>query len=161
MRYAGSGNISRIVVKKKDGEVILNIPVNARIIASLLAPGRVVIEIIASFRFKCTVEVVKTDGTIIDVSDRANDAFDKALEKGSEFADVAKQKGEELKDRVQMSDTYEKVKDKAEDVFEKTQETVLDVKDKFMKDKDEIREEMAEDFEKEFEDISDEDGEDE
>lgn len=155
------GNISRIVVKKKDGEVILNIPVNAGIIASLLAPGGVVIGIIASFGFKCTVEVVKTDGTIIDVSDRANDAFDKALEKGSEFADVAKQKGEELKDRVQMSDTYEKVKDKAEDVFEKTQETVLDVKDKFMKDKDEIREEMAEDFEKEFEDISDEDGEDE
>ena len=37
----------------------------------------------------------------------------------------------------------------------------MDVKDKFMKDKDEIREEMAEDFEKEFEDISDEDGEDE
>jgi len=155
------GNISRIVVKKKDGEVILNIPVNAGIIASLLAPGGVVIGIIASFGFKCTVEVVKTDGTIIDVSDRANDAFDKALEKGSEFADVAKQKGEELKYRVQMSDTYEKVKDKAEDVFEKTQETVLDVKDKFMKDKDEIREEMAEDFEKEFEDISDEDGEDE
>ena len=89
------GNISRIVVKKKDGEVILNIPVNAGIIASLLAPGGVVIGIIASFGFKCTVEVVKTDGTIIDVSDRANDAFDKALEKGSEFADVAKQKGEE------------------------------------------------------------------
>ena len=90
-----------------------------------MAPGGVVIGIIASFGFKCTVEVVKTDGTIIDVSDRANDAFDKALEKGSEFADVAKQKGEELKDRVQMSDTYEKVKDKAEDVFEKTQETVF------------------------------------
>lgn len=151
------GNISRIVVKKKDGEVILNIPVNAGIVATLLAPGGILIGIIASFGFKCTVEVIKTDGTVIDVSDRANDAFDKAKEKGSEFADAAKQKSGELKDKVQMSDTYEKVKDKAGDVFERTQETVSDVKEKFIKDKEEIKEEMAEDFEKEFKDLLDTD----
>lgn len=149
------GNVSRIVVKTRDGEVILNIPVNAGIVASILSPGGMLIGVVASFGFKCTVEVVRTDGTIIDVSDRANDAFDKAKEKGFEFADVAKQKSEVFRDKVQMSDTYEKVKDKAEDVFEKTQETVTDVKDRFVKDKDEIREEMAEDFKKEFEDISD------
>ena len=54
------GNVSRIVVKKKDGEQLLNLPVNAGVIATILAPGGVLVSLIAAYGFKCNVEVIKT-----------------------------------------------------------------------------------------------------
>lgn len=170
------GNVSRIVVKKTDGEVLLNLPVTAGIIATVLAPGGVLISAIAAFGFKCTVEVVKTDGTIIDVSDRANDAFDKAREKGTDIFETAKEKGQDVKDKVQGSDTFEKVKDKAEemkdkvqgsDTFEKMKDKAEDVMDKagdvkdmaaekasmFKKEGEDEAEQMADEFAKDFEEM--------
>lgn len=145
------GNVSRIIVRKKDGEKILNLPVNAGIIATILAPGGILVSLIAAYGFKCNVEVVKTDGTIIDVSDRANDAIDKAKEKGSELKDAALQKGQDVKEKVQSSEAYDKVVDKAGDAFEKTQEAVETVKNKIKKEADEF-----EDLTEEFEDVVDE-----
>ena len=45
------GNVSRIVVKKNDGEMLLNLPVTAGVIATVLAPGGVLISAIAAFGF--------------------------------------------------------------------------------------------------------------
>ena len=106
------GNVSRIVVRKTDGETML---------ATIIAPGGILLSMIAAFGFKCVVEVVKTDGTIIDVSDRANDAIDKAKEKGVDIFDAAKEKGQDVKEKVKGSDTLDKFKDKAGDVKEKVQ----------------------------------------
>lgn len=165
------GNVSRIVVRKKDGETILNLPVTAGVVATILAPGGVLVSVLAAFGFKCTVEVVKTDGTIIDVSDRANDAFDKAREKGSDLFETAKDKAGDVKEKVQNSDKFDMVKDKAEDVMEKVQsseafEKVMDkaedvkemVSDKTGLFKSEAEEEMeaeemAEEFAKDFEEM--------
>ncbi|MEG0156327.1 MAG: DUF4342 domain-containing protein [Anaerovoracaceae bacterium] len=137
------GNVSKIMVKKKDGEILLNLPVNAGLVATVIAPWGVLAGVIASFGFKCVVEVVKTDGTIIDVSDRANEAMGKAVEKGTEFADVAKQKSSEVYDKVKNSEAYEKVKDKAEDTFERTTEAI---KSKIHKEDKDGKEEFAKDF---------------
>ena len=115
------GNVSRIVVRKTDGETMLNLPVTAGVIATIIAPGGILLSMIAAFGFKCVVEVVKTDGTIIDVSDRANDAIDKAKEKGVDIFDAAKEKGQDVKEKVKGSDTLDKFKDKAGDVKEKVQ----------------------------------------
>ena len=139
------GNVSKIVVRDRDGETILNLPVNAGIIAAVIAPWGMLAGVIASFGFKCDVEVIKTDGTIIDVSDRAAEAMEKAVEKGSEFVDVAKQKGGEAYEKVKNSDAYEKVKDKAEDTFERTSEAI---KSKIRKaEEEEEVEDIAEDVE--------------
>ena len=126
------GNVSRIVVRKNDGETLLNLPVTAGAVAALVAPGGILLSIIAAFGFKCNVEVVKTDGTIIDVSDRANDAFDKAKEKGADIFESAKEQGQDVRDKVKGSDTLEKFMDKAEDVKDKVQssDTLEKVKDK-------------------------------
>ena len=163
------GNVSRIVVRKSDGETILNLPVTAGLVATLLAPGGILFSAIAAFGFKCTVEVVKTDGTIIDVSDRANDAYARAREKGSDLFESAKDKAEDVKEKVQNSDKFDMVKDKAEDVMEKVQsseafEKVMDkaedvkemVSDKtglFKSESEEEAEEMAEEFAKDFEEM--------
>ncbi len=149
------GNVSRIIVKKKDGEQILNLPVNAGIIATILAPGGILVSLIAAFGFKCVVEVVKTDGTIIDVSDRANDAFDKAKEKGVELKDAAVQKGQDVKEKVQESEAYDKVVDKAGDAFDKAEDAFETVKSKIKKEADEF-EDLTEEFEDVVDDVEEE-----
>lgn len=130
------GNVSRIIVKNSEGDVILNVPVNAGILGVVVAPWGTLAAVVAAFGFKCVIEVVKVDGTIIDVSDRTNDAVEKATEKGTE-----------VYDKVKNSDTYEKVREKKEKATE-----VL--KNKFSKAKDEIEdlaEDLVDEFEEEFE----------
>ncbi len=134
------GNVSKIVVKNSEGEVILNIPVNVGILGVVIAPWGAIAAVVAAFGFKCVIEVVKDDGTIIDVSDRTNDAVEKATEKGSE-----------VYDKVKNSDTYEKVK-------EKTGKATEALKSKFSKSKEEI-EDFADDFVEEFEDYEESEGE--
>ena len=159
------GNVSKIVVKKNDGEVLLNLPVTAGLVTAVLAPWGVLAGILSTFLFKCVVEVVKDDGTVIDVTDRANEAMGKAVEKGSEWKDAAvenggdvfeKVKNSDVMDKVMSSDIVEKVKnseilDKAGDTIKDTAETL---KNKFGKGADEaedVVEEAAETVEEKVE----------
>lgn len=107
------GNVSRIIVRNKEGEELVNLPVNAGIVGAVIAPWGVLAGIIASFGFRCVIEVVKDDGTIIDVSDRTTDAVEKASEKSSE-----------VYEKVKNSETYEKVKGKTEETFVKASDAI-------------------------------------
>lgn len=134
------GNVSKIVVKKNDGEVLLNLPVTAGLLTAIVAPWGVLAGILSTFVFKCVVEVVKDDGTIIDITDRANEAMGKAVEKGSEFKDAAMDKGGEVFEKVKESDFVEKVRssnlmDKANDTIEKATDAL---KSRFGKADDEF-----------------------
>lgn len=106
------GNVSKIVVKK-DGEVVLNLPVNVGIIGVVVAPWVSVAAVIAAFGTKCVIEVVKQDGSIIDVSAMATDTFGVAVEKGSVIAEELKTKGTAV---------YETVKEKGEEAYEAVKE---------------------------------------
>lgn len=103
------GNIAKIIVKK-DGEFILNLPLNAGIIGTFLAPWAVVAGIIAAFGTKCVIELIKDDGEIIDISEIATDTFDNMVEKGSVIADDVKTKG---------ADVFANVKSKTNDALNK------------------------------------------
>ncbi len=147
------GNVSKIVVKKKDGEVMLCLPVNVGIVGVLVAPLGTVVGVVAAMGYKCVIEVVKTDGTVIDISDSLQDFTEKAQEKGSEwaqkakekgsdladiakekgadFADIAKEKGADFADMAKEKgvEAYSKVKssdayDKISDAYEKTSDAV-------------------------------------
>ena len=161
------GNVSKIVVKKNDGEVLLNLPVTAGLVTAVLAPWGVLAGILSTFLFKCVVEVVKDDGTVIDVTDRANEAMGKAVEKGSALKDVAIEKGGDVVEKVKSSDVMDKVmnsdimeKVKNSDFIDKAGDTIKDtteaIKNKFAKAVDEAEEaaeEMAEDVEDTVEEI--------
>ena len=86
------GNISKISIKKDD-ETILNLPVNAGIIGTLVAPWGVIAGIIAAFGFKCKIELTKDDGTVIDISRRAEAIGKEVMEKGSVVVDDVVAKG--------------------------------------------------------------------
>ena len=104
------GNVSRILVKKIDGEVMLNLPINVSIIGTVIAPVAVIIGTIIALGTKCQIEIVKDNGEIIDVSEIALDTFEDVKEKGSALADELRVKGGEV---------YHNVKDKTTDAINK------------------------------------------
>ncbi|MDO4176155.1 MAG: DUF4342 domain-containing protein [Bacillota bacterium] len=115
------GNVARIQVKR-DGETVLNVPVNAGIVGICIAPLASVVAIVAAFGFKCVIEVVKTDGTIIDVSDAVTDKVSQAAEFGSDKFEDLKGKSKEYYEKAKESDFAGKAKETAEDLMGKGKE---------------------------------------
>lgn len=166
------GNVSKIVIKKDD-EIMLNIPVNLGILGTVIAPWGAVLGALAAFGFKCNIELIGEDGTIIDVSDTVSDKVDNVVEKGSVVADEVKEKGsvvlQDVKEKgadiyeaakAKASDAIGKVKkekaefdfsgcfDDEDDVVEIVEEEVEEIKDKV--------DEKIEDIKEKVEDIKDE-----
>ena len=92
--YVKKGNVARVVVRKDD-EVILSLPVNAVIIGTVLAWWLTVIATAISLGTHCTIELVKTDGTVIDITEKVYDTADMAKEKGSEAFDTIRTKAQD------------------------------------------------------------------
>ena len=123
------GNVAKIQVKK-DGELVLNIPLNVGILGIVIAPVATVLAVAASFGFKCDIEVIKTDGTVVDVSDRAKETKDIAVEKGSAIFEDVKTKGGEYfeKAKEKVGDTnLDEIKDKAKNLAGQAKEKVGEV----------------------------------
>jgi len=116
--YISKGNVSRIVVKRDD-ETVLNIPLTAGVVGTVLAPWLTVIGSIVALGMKCEIQLVKVDGSIIDLSGKVNDTIDDIREKGGEAVDS--------------------VRSKASDAAS----TVRDKKDKTLSDIDEIKDIVA------------------
>lgn len=104
------GNVSKIIVKK-DSEVLLNLPVNIGIIGTVLAPWAAVAGIIAVFGTKCTIELIKDNGEIIEISEIATDTFEGVIEKSAVLADEVK---------IKSADVFDNVKSKATDAINKS-----------------------------------------
>jgi hypothetical protein len=128
------GNVTRIRIKKDD-DVLLNLPVNAGVIGTVLAPWAAIIGIVTAFGTKCVIELVKTDGSVVDISEKASDKFEDVVEKGSDIAGKAKDKGAEF---------YDSVKDKFGDSAAKTKQTAKEKTGDFKDSVDELWEEAKE-----------------
>lgn len=120
------GNVNKISVKKND-EVILNLPVNAGLIGTVIFPWAAIVAVLAAFGTKCSIEIVKEGGEVLHISEKATGAFDAAVSKGGVLLDEAKDKGKDI---------YEAVKDKGEDLMEFAKDKGEDLID-FAKDKGE------------------------
>lgn len=120
------GNATKILVKKDDN-VVLNIPVNAGIIGSVVAPWGMIAGLVAAFGFRCSIEVVKDDGKSINITDKADKIYDKGAVyygKAGEMFDEAKNRGSEYFDELKektpaISDMYDGLRDFASDIKEK------------------------------------------
>lgn len=117
------GNVSRIKVKKDD-DVVLNLPVNIGILGTVLAPLAAVIGAIAAYGTNCTIELVKDDGTIVDVIEKAEDKFGTVVDKGSDIAETIKEKGS-----TAFSTVSEKVQDTVSKTMNSDKEKTSDFKD--------------------------------
>lgn len=114
------GNVARVVIKRGE-EIILNIPLNIGVIGVIVAPWGIVIGVLAAFGFKCQVELVKDNGDVVDITDKAGNLYDEAVTRGSEFYDEIKEKAPVV---------YETVKEKGGDAVNKAMEVAKSGADK-------------------------------
>ena len=70
------GNATKIIIKK-DGEIIMNIPVTAGAIGTILSLPMAALGISAAMLSKCTFEIVREDGQIVNVNDVVEKKVDK------------------------------------------------------------------------------------
>ncbi len=151
------GNISKIIITRGE-ETLLNLPVNAGIIGALVAPWGVIAGIIAAFGFKCKIELVKDDGSVVDISQRAETLGKQVIEKGSVVVDdvVAKgsavvgdaiDKGSEAVSNIKdaAADKFSELKGRKDDVADEAEDFADDLRDK-IDDLCEKAEAMAEDL---------------
>ena len=117
------GNVSRIVIRGKNGNELLNIPVNAGVVGGVLmlaaAKWALIVGTLATVAAGCTVEVIKTNNEVVNVIKTgdgeklrgaavkiAGEVKDKVLDLAAEAA--AKRNG------AQDADVYEVVDDEEE-----------------------------------------------
>jgi len=93
------GNITKITIKKDD-DVLLNLPLNAGLIGAIVAPWGIIAGVIAAFGFKCQIELLKDDGTIVDISQRAEAIGKEVAEKSAVVVDDVMAKGTEAYNNI-------------------------------------------------------------
>lgn len=140
------GNISKITIRK-DEEVLLNLPLNAGLVGALLAPWGVIAGIIAAFGFKCQIELQKDDGTIVDISQRAEELGKEVKEKSSVVVDDVVAKGTEAYNSIKEAATEKitELKNKKDDLDIEA-EVILDDLEEKLEDLAEKAEAAAEEL---------------
>ena len=113
------GNVSKIVIKKGE-ETIMNLPVNIGIIGTVLFPWAAIGGCIAALGTKCSIELVKEDGNVVNVSEKAAKTFETVKDKGSVIYDEVKDKSGDLFEAAKdkSGDLFEAARDKGGDLFE-------------------------------------------
>ena len=74
------GNVTKILLKR-EGEIIMNIPVTAGAIGAILSPPIAMAGVLAALVAKCKIEIVKTDGEIVDINEMAEDTINNVKNK--------------------------------------------------------------------------------
>lgn len=121
------GNVSRILVTK-DGDTLVNIPLTVGVLGTVVAPWGMIAGIVAAFGFKCKIEFIKDDGSVIDLTEKAGDLYEDAKEKGGDiYADL----------KEKAPGVYEDIKEKGGEAFAKAKDMAKDAKEKLKKDRDE------------------------
>ncbi len=137
------GNVSKILVTR-EGETILNIPLTLGILGSVIAPWGMIAGVVAAFGFKCKIQFVKDDGSVVDLSEKAGDLYDSAKEKGQDLY-------QDIKEKAPAA--FEELKEKGEDALNKAMEAASKAKNKISKYGDDLNDVVAD---IDFEDITDE-----
>ena len=113
------GNVSRIKIKK-DEKILVDIPVNAGVAATVIAvivPQILAFGVIAALATKITVEITKTDGSVEVINRYVSDATAGVKEKVSFFTDKIKEKYKGINSKM-------KEKEKEKEKVYKGDETV-------------------------------------
>ncbi|MBO4819207.1 MAG: DUF4342 domain-containing protein [Firmicutes bacterium] len=118
------GNVAKIRIYKGD-EVILNVPVTLGAVATIVFPWGVIAAAIASAAAKCKVELVREDGSVVDVNEKAGKVVDNVKDKTGVIVDELKTKGGTIYDSAveKGGDLFEAVKGKSGDFFESAKAT--------------------------------------
>ena len=139
------GNVTKLKIYHGD-DVVLNLPITFGLVGTVLFPWGAVASVLAAAVTKCRVELVKEDGSVIDISEKAGDAFeivkdkggvvmDEVRDKGSDLYAVAKEKGAALYETAKEkgADIYAVAKDKGADIYAVAKDKAGDLTDRLGK----------------------------
>ena len=111
---AKKGNATRIKVYK-DEELLVNLPITAGIVGIVIFRWwGIIAAAFATGVSHCRVELAKEDGTVIDITDKAAEAFEVVKDKGGVLADEA---------IIGAGELYEAAKEKGADLYETARDT--------------------------------------
>ena len=138
------GNVARIIVKK-DGETFLIMPLNAGVLGAVVAPWGIVVGAVAAFGFKCEIELLKDDGEVVSLTDKAGNLYEDAVNKGSGIYEDLKSKAPDAFEdlRAKGEDAVENLGAKVEELRSKADEAIRKAQEK-AEDIEEAAEEAAE-----------------
>lgn len=129
------GNVTKIVVKKAEKELV-SFPVNVGVAGIIFLPWGVIAAAVAAAGFRCTVEMLKTDGSVVNLSEKAGDTVGDLKGKAQDAADTVKDRAPEYFDglKAKAQDAADAVKDRAPDYIDglkgKAQDAAEAVKDR-------------------------------
>ena len=158
---AKKGGVSKIRITR-DGETIMNIPLVAGVLGAVLAPYGMIAGAVAALGFKCKIEFVKDDGSIVDISEKAGNVYETAKEKGQDIYSDIREKTpasfDEFKTRAQdtINDLRERAPESFDDVKTRAQGTFNDLKEKTAQTTDNPK---FEEFKNKFDEIWEKGGE--
>lgn len=93
------GNITKIIVKH-NGKMIMDIPLNVGVVGVVIAPWGIIIGIITAMGFNCTIDMVKEDGTVICLSDKADTVVQTVKRGGNKVYGSIKEKAPAVAESV-------------------------------------------------------------
>ena len=144
------GNVTKLRVYHGD-EVVLNLPVLFGVAGTVLFPWGAVASAVAAAFTKCRVELVKEDGSVVDVSEKTSAAFETVKEKGGVVVDEMIDKGAELYANAKVKGTelynvakekgsvfYEAAKDKGSVIYEAAKDKGSELYNAAMEKKDDL-----------------------
>ena len=104
------GNVSRIVVSKGE-KTIVNFPVTAGVIGTLLVPWGAILGIVAAMGTQCSIDFVDDKGSVVDIDGKVIGFYDKAkgiVVKGVDKAQSAINDKETIDDLMNTIDSIAK-----------------------------------------------------
>lgn len=108
------GNVTKIQFKR-DGNVVLNIPITAGAIGSVIFPLPAITAAVVALAAKCSVEIVKDNGEVLDLNEMSGGRMNKYRDKAMDVAvDLGGKAGDVFEDmKIKAEDAVESVKYKA------------------------------------------------
>ena len=128
------GNVTRIRVYHADN-IILNLPVTFGVVGTVLFPWGVVFSAVAAAVTRCRIELVKEDGSIVDISEKAGTVYETVKDKGGVVVDEVKEKSAEFyaSAKEKGSGIYETAKGVGNGIYTAARDKAGDISDKFGK----------------------------
>lgn len=115
------GNISRIIVKKGDSQIV-NFPLTVGVVGTVLVPWISIVGIVAAIGTQCQLEFVDDKGVVTDINGKVIGAYDKTKDvtlKGIDKAQELINKGIDKANEYGITEKVEEIIDKVEEVGSK------------------------------------------
>lgn len=107
------GNATKLIIKKNN-EIVVNLPITAGLVGALVAPFLAAAGVTAALLTQCSVEIVQSDGNVIDVNKKVEEGMNAVKSTVEDFKTKVEDGAKDVKDKFQ--DGAENIKNTFDDM---------------------------------------------